>query len=347
MSTPKRDPEKWEGPATGRQDASPAGESSRAARGKSKIENRKSKIDMSVEVAGVRLKNPVTTASGTFGYGREMAGMVDLNRLGALTVKTLQLQPTPGNPSPRICETPAGMINSIGLPGSGIEHFLEDDLPFLRQFGTPVILSVAGCRVEEYVALCRRADGAEGIAALELNISCPNVKQGGLAFSVDPGATAQVVSACRAATRLPLIAKLTPNVTSIAAIARAAEDAGADAIAAINTIQAMSIDVRTRRPRIARNIGGLSGPAIRPIAVRMVWEIRQAVRIPIVGMGGIVTAEDALEFILAGATAVAVGTATFRDPAAVLRVIDDLPALVAQHGVERVQDLVGAVLPWE
>ncbi|MBI3946508.1 MAG: dihydroorotate dehydrogenase [Armatimonadetes bacterium] len=302
--------------------------------------------DLSVEIAGLRLKNPVMTASGTFGYGREMAEMVDLNRLGALVVKTLQLEARPGNPSPRICETPAGMINSIGLPGAGIEHFLAEDLPFLRRYETPVILSVAGCRVEEYEALVRRADECEGIAAIELNISCPNVKQGGLAFSVDPAATAGVVSACRAATRKPLIAKLTPNVTSIAAIARAAEDAGADAIAAINTILAMAINVRTRRPRIATNVGGLSGPAIRPVAVRMVWEIASAVRIPVIGMGGIMNAEDALEFILAGATAVAVGTATFRDPAAALGVIDGLEAFLREQGIARIRELVGAVEVW-
>lgn len=304
-------------------------------------------VDLSVEIGGLRMKNPVTTASGTFGYGREMADLVDLSRLGALTVKTLQLQPRPGNPSPRVCETPAGMINSIGLPGAGIDHFLEEDLPFLRRFDTPIILSVAGCQVEEYVALARRAEETEGIAAVELNISCPNVKQGGMAFSVDAAATAEVVRACRAATGKPLIAKLTPNVTSIAAIARAAEDAGADAIAAINTLQAMSIDIRSRRPRIATNVGGLSGPAIRPIAVRMVWEIYRAVRIPIIGMGGIMTAADALEFLLAGATAVAVGTATFRTPTAVLRVIDGLADLLAEQGVTRVRDLVGAVQPWE
>ncbi|HHX39419.1 MAG TPA: dihydroorotate dehydrogenase [Armatimonadetes bacterium] len=304
-------------------------------------------VDLSVEIGSLRLRNPVTSASGTFGYGREMADLVDLSRLGALTVKTLQLQPRPGNPTPRICETPAGMINSIGLPGSGIEHFLKEDLPFLRGCGTPVILSVAGSRVEEYVALVERVRGEEGIAAIELNISCPNVKQGGLAFSVDPHATAQVVSACRAATTRPLIAKLTPNVTHIATIARAAADAGADAVAAINTIQAMAIDPRTRRPRIATNVGGLSGPAIRPIAVRMVWEIAQAVSIPIIGMGGITSAADALEFILAGATAVAVGTATFRNPGAVIEVIDGLGPLLTELGVARIRDLVGAVQPWE
>lgn len=303
--------------------------------------------EMAVAIGSLHMKNPVTTGSGTFGYGREMAGMVDLSRLGALTVKTLQLTARPGNPSPRICETPAGMINSIGLPGVGIDHFLAEELPFLRHCGTPVILSVAGCRVEEYVALTRRADEAEGVAAVELNISCPNVKQGGMAFSVDPAATAEVVAACRAATSKPLIAKLTPNVTSIAVIARAAEEAGADAIAAINTLQAMAINVRTRRPRIATNVGGLSGPAIRPIAVRLVWEIARAVRVPIIGMGGIQTAEDALEFILAGATAVAVGTATFRNPGTVLEVIDGLQALVAEQGVARVRDLIGAVEPWE
>lgn len=303
--------------------------------------------DLSVEIAGLRLRNPVMTASGTFGYGREMAGMVDLNRLGALVVKTLQADPRPGNPSPRICETPAGMINSIGLPGSGIEHFLAADLPFLRRYDTPVILSVAGCQTDDYVALVRRAEEVEGIAAVELNISCPNVKQGGLAFSIDPAATAEVVSACRPLTRRPLIAKLTPNVTSIAAIARAAEEAGADAIAAINTLLAMAINVRTRRPRIAMNVGGLSGPAIRPIAVRMVWEIARAVRIPVIGMGGILTGEDALEFILAGATAVAVGTATFRNPTAVIEVIDGIEAFLREQKIDRVRDLIGEVQTWE
>ncbi|MDH7570349.1 MAG: dihydroorotate dehydrogenase [Armatimonadota bacterium] len=303
-------------------------------------------VDLSVNIAGLRLKNPVMTASGTFGYGREMAAMVDLNRLGALVVKTLQLEPRPGNPPPRICETPAGMINSIGLPGSGIARFVAEELPFLRQFHTPVVLSVAGRFAEEYVALARIADEAEGVDAVELNISCPNVKQGGLAFSVDPAATAEVVAACRRATSKPLFAKLTPNVTCIADVARAAEDAGADAIAAINTILAMAINVRTRRPRIGSNVGGLSGPAIRPIAVRMVWEIARAVRIPVIGMGGIVTGEDALEFILAGASAVAVGTATFRNPTAAVEVVDELAALLAEQGVASVRSLVGAVEPW-
>lgn len=302
--------------------------------------------DLSVQIASLRLKNPVMTASGTFGYGREMAHIVDLNRLGALVVKTLQREPRPGNPPPRLCETPAGLINSIGLPGIGIERFLSEELPFLRRFETPVILSVAGQSPEEYAALVRRADQSEGIAAIELNLSCPNVKQGAWMFAADPMATAQVVALCRRATQKPLMAKLTPNVTSIAAIAQAAEAAGADAISAINTVLAMAIHVRTRRPRVVTNVGGLSGPAIRPIAVRMVWEIARAVRIPVIGMGGIMNAEDALEFILAGATAVAIGTATFLDPEAPLHVIDGLEAFLREENIPSIRSLIGAVELW-
>ncbi len=313
-------------------------------RSRSEIRNPRSAIarpDLSVEVAGIRLKNPVLTASGTFGYGEEYRDIVDLNRLGGVIVKGVSLRPIAGNPPPRIWETPSGMLNAIGLENPGVEVFLREKLPYLRRFETAVIVNVFGYSREEYVAVVERLDGAPGVAGLEVNISCPNVKAGGIVFGTNVKASFELLSALRRATKLPLIAKLSPNVTDITEFARAAADAGCDGLSLINTLLGMAIDVRTRRPRLANRTGGLSGPAIRPVAVRMVWQAAQAVRLPIIGMGGILTAEDALEFILAGATAVAVGTANFVNPRATLDVAEGIERFLAQEGIGSVRELVG------
>ena len=298
-------------------------------------------VNLAVEFAGIRMRNPVVTASGTFGYAKEFEPYLDLNRLGAVVVKTITRLPRAGNPAPRIVETPAGMLNAIGLQNVGIDAFLREKLPFLRTLGPPLIVNVAGESVEDFRELAKRVGDQEGVAAIELNVSCPNVA-GGLDFSTDPALTYQVVKAAREATHLPIIPKLSPNVTDIRAIARAAEDAGADGLSLINTLVGMAIDVRTRRPKIANVTGGLSGPAIRPVAIRMVWQVAQTVRLPILGMGGIVTGEDAVEFLLAGATAVAVGTASFIDPTSVVKVIEGLRDYCAASGVTEVRELVGA-----
>lgn len=299
-------------------------------------------VDLSIDLAGLRLRNPVLSASGTFGYAQEFEEHLDLNRLGAIVVKTITRLPRPGNPAPRIVETPAGMLNAIGLQNVGVEAFIRDKLPYLRRLTPPLIVNVAGESVEDFQELAARVGDQAGVAALELNISCPNVA-GGLDFSVDPRLTHEVVRAARRATRLPLFAKLSPNVTDIRPIAAAAAEAGADGLSLINTLVGMAIDVRTRRPRIANGTGGLSGPAIRPVAVRMVWQAARAVRLPIIGMGGIVTGEDAAEFLIAGATAVAVGTANFLDPTATLRVIEGLERYCAAQGVGRVRELTGSL----
>ena len=299
-------------------------------------------VNLAVEVAGIRMQNPVLTASGTFGYAQEFENYFDLNRLGAIVVKTITRLPRPGNPSPRIVETPAGMLNAIGLQNVGIEGFIREKLPYLRKLAPPLIVNVAGESVEDFRELTKRISDQEGVAGIELNVSCPNVA-GGLDFSTDPQLTFRVVKAAREATHLPVFPKLSPNVTDIAAIARAAADAGADGISLINTLVGMAIDIRTRRPKIANVTGGLSGPAIRPVAVRMVWQVAQAVHLPIIGMGGIVTAEDAVEFLLAGATAVAIGTASFVNPAAAARVIEGLEAYCVANGVSDIRQLVGDV----
>lgn len=297
--------------------------------------------DLRVELAGLQLKNPVMVASGTFGYGREYAEFYDLSRLGAVVVKGVATEPWPGNPVPRIAETPSGMLNAIGLQNPGVDTFLAVDLPFLRQFDTTVVVNIIGRTVEEYVEVTRRLSEAEGVHAIEINISCPNIKEGGLQFGSDPTQAARVVEAVKAATHLPVIPKLSPNVTDIVAMAKAVEGAGADAISMINTLLGMAIDVRRRRPVLANVFGGLSGPAIRPIAVRMVWQVYEAVQVPIIGMGGIMNADDACEFILAGAKAIAVGTANFVDPEAALRVIEGLDRYVAESGLNYLE-LVGA-----
>jgi dihydroorotate dehydrogenase (NAD+) catalytic subunit len=302
-----------------------------------------SKLDLSVNFAGIRLKNPVLTASGTFGYGEEFSDFVDLNRLGGVIVKGISLKPIKGNPPPRIWETPSGMLNAIGLENPGVDVFLHEKLPYLRKFDTAVIVNMFGYSLEEYVAVAERLDAAVGIAGIEVNISCPNVKAGGMAFGTDLKATSELLSAIRKATRLPLIAKLSPNVTDVTAFAKAAQDAGCDGLSLINTLLGMAIDVRCRKPRLANCTGGLSGPAIRPVAVRMVWQTARAVPLPIIGMGGILTGEDALEFILAGASAVAVGTANFVNPLATVDVLDGMTAIMAEQGVRTVKELIGKV----
>ncbi len=313
---------------------------------KSTVSNPKSAIrkpDLSVNFAGIRLKNPVLTASGTFGYGEEDAEFVDLNKLGGVIVKGISQKPIKGNPPPRIWETPSGMLNAIGLENPGVDVFLDKKLPYLRKFDTAVIVNIFGYSLEEYVGVAERLDDAAGIAGLEVNISCPNVKAGGIVFGTNLKAAFELLSAVRKATKLPVIAKLSPNVTDITEFARAARDAGCDGLSLINTLLGMAIDVRCRRPRLANCTGGLSGPAIRPVAVRMVWQAARAVPLPIIGMGGILTSEDAMEFILAGATAVAVGTANFINPRATLDVLSGIEALVREQGVEKISELVGKV----
>jgi len=298
--------------------------------------------DLSVELAGIRMQNPVMTASGTFGCGREFVPYLDLNRLGALVVKTITRYPRLGNPPPRIVETPAGLLNSIGLQNMGVEAFLREELPFLRQFGPPLIVNIAGERIEDFAYLASRLSQMEGVAGIELNVSCPNVADG-LIFGTDPLLLSSLVGQVRKGTALPLLVKLTPNVTDIVLMARAAVEAGADALSLINTVLGMAIDIRSRRPRLAQVVGGLSGPAIKPIALRMVYQVAKSVTVPVVGMGGIVSAEDALEFIIAGAQAVALGTANFLDPTSCLRVIEGLESYLRQQGIPRLQDLVGSL----
>src|SRR5712691_3394427 len=300
-------------------------------------------MDLSVQIGSLTLRNPLIAASGCFGYGVEYADLVDLSSLGGVAVKGLFLNERDGHPAPRIVETPAGMLNAIGLQGIGVRRFVEEKLPELRARGATVIVNVCGTTVDEYAEVSRILSDAEGVAALELNISCPNIKEGGITFGCSLEGTFDVVSAVRKVTRLPIIPKLTPNVTDVASFARAAEEAGADAVSLVNTFLAMVLDVETRRPSISNVVGGLSGPAIRPIAVRMVYECRQAVKIPIIGMGGIADARDALEFIIAGATAVQVGTANFVDPYIWSKLLDGISAYLTRHQIARISDLVGTV----
>ena len=274
------------------------------------------KPDLSVEIAGLRLRNPVMTASGTFGYGEEFSQYVNLETIGAFVTKGLSLKPRAGNPTPRIVETPGGMLNAIGLQNVGIDAFIQKKVPFLRTVNTPAIANFFGYTPDEYAELAAILDTIPEVRALEVNISCPNVKQGGIVFGTDPGCAASVVAACRAATKKPLIVKLSPNVTDIVEMALACEGAGADALSVINTLTGMAIDLERRRPVLANVTGGLSGPAIKPVALRMVWQVARAVKVPVIGIGGIMSATDALEFMLAGATAVQVGTASFVNPGA-------------------------------
>jgi dihydroorotate dehydrogenase (NAD+) catalytic subunit len=300
-------------------------------------------MDLSVNIGSLRLKNPLIAASGCFGYGVEYAGIVDLSSLGAIVSKGLFLKEREGHPAPRIVETPAGMLNAIGLQGIGARRFIDEKMPELRARGATVIVNVCGTTIDEYVEVSRMMSDAEGIAAIELNISCPNIKEGGIQFGCDLTGTFGVVSAVRKVTRLPVIPKLTPNVTDVASFARAAEDAGADAVSLVNTFLAMVIDVETRKPKLANSVGGLSGPAIRPIAVRMVHECRQAVKIPVIGMGGIAEARDALEFMIAGANAVQIGTANFVDPLIWTKLLDGINDYGQRHQIDRISDLVGTV----
>ena len=301
------------------------------------------KPDLKVNIGAIELQNPVMTASGTFGYAREFEGFVDLNRLGAIIVKGLSLEPTKGNPPPRIVETPCGMLNAIGLENVGIDVFIKKKLPFLQTLFPPIFANIYGTSIEAYAELAARVDELEAIAGVEVNISCPNVKAGGLAFGADPNSAFKVVKAVRKKTSKQLIVKLSPNVTDITLIARSAEEAGADALSLINTITGMAIDIEARRPKIANITGGLSGPAIKPVAVRMVWQVAQASQIPVIGIGGIMTAVDALEFFIAGATAVQIGTANFTNPRATLDIIDGIEKFLSQNEIDRVADIIGTL----
>jgi dihydroorotate dehydrogenase (NAD+) catalytic subunit len=300
-------------------------------------------MDLSVRIGSLTLKNPLLAASGCFGYGVEYADVVDLSSLGAVVSKGLFLAEREGHPAPRIVETPAGMLNAIGLQGIGVRRFVEEKLPELRARKATVFVNVCGTTLDEYVEVSRILSDAEGVDAIELNISCPNIKEGGIQFGCSLSGTFDVVSAVRKVTRLPVIPKLTPNVTDVASFARAAEEGGADAVSLVNTFLAMVIDVETRRPKISNIVGGLSGPAIRPIAVRMVYECRQTVKIPIIGMGGIADARDAIEFMIAGATAVQVGTANFVDPFIWPKLLDGMREYMNRHGLRRISDIVGTV----
>jgi len=301
------------------------------------------KPDMSVNLAGIALRNPVMTASGTFGYGQEFSEYVNLNTLGAFITKGLCVNPRPGNPTPRIVETPGGMLNAIGLQNVGIEAFIEKKVPFLRTVDTPCIVNFFGETLEEYAEMAQRLDALPEVTGLEMNISCPNVRQGGIIFGTDPACAASIVKACRAATKKPLFVKLSPNVTDIVGMAHACADEGADALSLINTLIGMAIDLNKRRPVLANVTGGLSGPAIKPVALRMVWLVAKAVKIPVIGIGGIMNATDALEFILAGATAIQVGTASFINPGAAQTIAEDMEAWMVAHGETDIKNLIGAL----
>ena len=300
------------------------------------------KTNLQVKIGSMLMANPVTTASGTFGFGPEYTPYLDIEKLGAITVKGTTLEPRAGNPTPRLVETPAGILNSIGLQNPGADYLIEHYAPYFRQLKTNIIVNIAGNTVEEYAKLAAKLSSVPGIAALEVNISCPNVKKGGLAFGSDPASAAEVTKAVKEATSLPVIIKLSPNVSDIAAIAGEVEAAGADALSVINTLLGMAIDIRKKKPILGNIMGGLSGPAVKPVAVRAVWQVYQRVNIPIIGMGGIMNAEDALEFILAGATAVAVGTASFINPRAALDVLEGIEQYLVQNNVEDIKQLVGA-----
>ncbi|MEX2176326.1 MAG: dihydroorotate dehydrogenase [Pirellulaceae bacterium] len=299
-------------------------------------------LDLSVQLGRLSLKNPILTASGTFGYAREMQGLVDFSRLGGILPKTVTKASRAGNAPWRTVETASGLLNSIGLDNDGIDAFLEHHLPYLRELPTAIIVSIAGSNHEEFVEMARQLDGQPGIAAVELNISCPNVAHG-VDFGADAGMCQRLVSAVRKACSLPLLAKLTPNVTRIADIARAAADGGADALSLINTVLGMAIDWRQRRPLLGNGMGGLSGPAIKPIALRCVYQVSQAVKTPLIGIGGIATIDDVMEFLVAGASAVQIGTANYYDPTVTMKLVDALPAALAQAGASRVSDVVGTL----
>jgi len=299
-------------------------------------------MNLSVRLGGLSLKNPVITASGTFGHGREYSEYVDLNSLGAIVTKGVSLRPMEGNPPPRICETPCGMLNAIGLQNQGLDAFLRDELPFLRSLDTKVIVNILGQSIDEYVELAERLDST-GVDAIELNVSCPNVEKGGITFGKSRRLLAELIEDVKRRIHLPLIIKLSPDTGDIGKFAKVAEGSGADIISLINTIPGMSIDIRQRRPRLANIIGGLSGPAIKPIALRMVWECYNTVKIPIIGMGGIVNAEDAIEFMLAGASAVAVGTGNFINPRATMDVLEGMRSFMRDEGIRDINQLIGGL----
>jgi dihydroorotate dehydrogenase (NAD+) catalytic subunit len=300
--------------------------------------------DLSVSMAGLKMQNPVMTASGTFGYGKEYADFLDLRKLGALVTKGISLKPLAGNPPPRICETPSGMLNAIGLQNVGVKSFIQDKLPFLSRLPIPVIVNILGHSLREYQEVARHLNDQPGIAALEVNISCPNVSRGGMAFGSQPRSAAKVIRKVRQATRLPLLVKLAPQVTDIALIARAVEESGADAVSLINTFPAMAVDIDSRRSKLGRVNGGLSGPAIKPVALRLVYQTVQAVSLPVIGIGGIRTAEDALEFLMVGARAVQIGTANFVQPTAALEVVEGLKQFLTRKKIPRITEVIGSFL---
>jgi len=300
-------------------------------------------LSLNVNIGGIRMRNPVMTASGTFGYGSEYADFVDLNQLGAVVVKGVTSSPWPGNPMQRIMETPSGMLNAIGLQNVGVDGFISEKLPYLRYFDVPVIVNVCGKTVEEYLTVIDKLNTASGVAGVELNISCPNLDCGGMSFGVDAALAHQLVKEVRAKTHLPLLVKLSPNVTDITGIARAVADAGADALSAINTLLGMAINAETRKPELANVTGGLSGPAIKPVALRLVWEVYKSVSIPIVGMGGIMNATDAVEFFIVGASAVAVGTANFVNPSTSMEVVKGIRGYLKKSGMASIKELVGSL----
>ena len=304
-----------------------------------------SKVELSVELAGVKLKNPIVVASGTFGFGREYGQFYDLSELGGICAKGLTLHRREGNPPPRLAETPMGILNSVGLQNPGVDAFIAEELPELRKHDLAVIANISGNTPEEYGIMCEKLSAA-GVDMIEVNISCPNVKAGGLAYGTKPELAAEVTKVAKEHATVPVMVKLSPNVTDITEIARAAADAGADALSLINTLRGMCIDVNTRRPILKMNTGGLSGPAVLPVAVRMVWEVASAVNLPILGMGGVAKGEDAAQLMLAGASAVAVGTACFADPYAPIKVRDELAEIACAQGLDKVSDLTGGVRPW-
>lgn len=300
-------------------------------------------VNTKVKIGGMELKNPVMTASGTFGYGLEFADLIDLNRLGGFIVKGTTLEPRQGNDYPRMAETPSGMLNAVGLQNGGVDNFVNNILPAIRHFDANIIVNVSGACIDDYVAVCERLASAPRIDAIEVNISCPNVKQGGMAFGTTCDGAAAVTRAVRLAWPGTLIVKLSPNVTDIAEIARAVESEGADSVSLINTMLGMAVDVERRRPVLSTVTGGLSGPAVKPVAVRMVWQTAKAVKIPVIGLGGIMTANDALEFIMAGAKAVQIGTANFVDPAATMKVVDGIEDYMTRHGFNDIADITGII----
>jgi dihydroorotate dehydrogenase (NAD+) catalytic subunit len=302
-------------------------------------------IDLSVEISGLQFKNPVLTASGTFGYGLEFAEFFDLSRLGGFCTKGLSLQPMAGNPPGRIAETPSGMLNAIGLENIGTQEFIDEKLPPLEKYDCHVVANIFGKTIEEFIQIVRRLNPHPKISAYELNISCPNIKEGGVQFGHDPEMTYRVTESVRAASEKPVWVKLSPNVTDITVFAKACEDAGADALSLVNTFVGMAVDVEKMRPMLANMTGGLSGPAIRPLAVRLVYEVSQAVTIPVIGIGGISTARDALEFLIVGASAVQIGTANFFDPLSAIKVVDGLRQFCKSHGIKRIKEIIGGLTP--